>query len=187
MEKKLKVGLVGMGFGANFAPIFKYHPSTELYALCRRNAVELEKVGKDLGVTNLFTDFREMLSLKELDAILIMSPVSEHFAMAKASLEAGKHTAVTVPMAETREQCLEILETRKRSGKVYMMFETAVYTRTYLYLKELLDSGKLGKIQFFARFASTEYEYARLARFLVRFSADAVRYACVVTTACITR
>jgi predicted dehydrogenase len=148
MDKKLKFGLVGMGFGANFAPILKYHPSTELYALCRRNAAELEKAGKDLGVTRLFTNFKEMVALQELDAIIIMSPVSEHYAMAKMSLEAGKHTAATVPMAETKEQCIDLLETRKSSGKVYMMFETAVYTRSYLYVKELLDSGQLGKIQF---------------------------------------
>ena len=148
MEKKLKFGLVGMGFGANFAPILKNHPRTELYALCRRDADELENAGKYFGVAKLYTDFREMLSLEELDAVLIMSPVSEHYAMAKASLEAGKHAAVTVPMAETKEQCLDLVETRKRSGKVYMMFETAVYTRTYLFVKELLDSGKLGKIQF---------------------------------------
>ena len=148
MGKKLKFGLVGMGFGANFAPILKYHPSTELYALCRRNSFELEKAGKYLGVSKLYTDFEEMISLEELNAILIMSPVSEHYTMAKMSLEAGKHTAVTVPMAETKEQCIDLLETRKKSGKVYMMFETAVYTRTFLFVKELLDSGKLGKIQF---------------------------------------
>ncbi|MGD9288209.1 MAG: Gfo/Idh/MocA family oxidoreductase [Desulfobacterales bacterium] len=148
MGRKLKFGLVGMGFGANFAPILKHHPNTELYALCRRSPAELEKAGMDLGVTNLYTDFGDMLSVAELDAILIMSPVPEHYAMAKASLEAGKHTAVTVPMAETKEQCIDLLETRKQSGKVYMMFETAVYTRTFLYVKELLDSGKLGKIQF---------------------------------------
>jgi len=118
MERKLKFGLVGMGFGANFAPILKHHPNTELYALCRRSPAELEKAGMDLGVTNLYTDFGKMLSFTELDAILIMSPVSEHYAMAKASLEAGKHTAVTVPMAETKEQCIDLLETRKKSGKV---------------------------------------------------------------------
>ena len=89
MGRKLKFGLVGMGFGANFAPILKHHPNTELYALCRRNPAELEKAGMDLGVANLYTDFGEMLSLTELDAILIMSPVSEHYTMAKASLEAG--------------------------------------------------------------------------------------------------
>ena len=148
MEKKLKFGLVGMGFGANFAPILKYHPNTELFALCRRNSFELENAGKNLGVSKLYTDFEEMISLEELNAILIMSPVSEHYTMAKMSLEAGKHTAVTVPMAETKEQCIDLLETRKKSGKVYMMFETAVYSRSFLFVKELLDSGKLGKIQF---------------------------------------
>jgi len=148
MGERIKVGLVGMGFGANFAPIFRDHPDSELYALCRRNAAELERSGKALGVSRLYTDFADMLSVKELDAVLIMSPVAEHYAMAKAALEAGKHVAATVPMAETKQECLDLVETRKKAGKIYMMFETAVHTRTFLYVRELRDTGKLGKIQF---------------------------------------
>ncbi|MBA7713818.1 hypothetical protein ES703_122828 [subsurface metagenome] len=68
--------------------------------------------------------------------------------MAVASLNAGKHTASTVPVATTKEECLEVVKARKKSGKVYIMMETAVYTREFLYAKELVRSGKLGKIQF---------------------------------------
>jgi len=146
MGERIKVGLVGMGFGANFAPIFRDHPDSELYALCRRNAAELERSGKALGVSRLYTDFADMLSVQELDAVVIMSPVAEHYAMAKAALDAGKHVAATVPMAETKQECLKLVETRKKAGKIYMMFETAVYTRTFLYVRQLRDTGKLGKI-----------------------------------------
>jgi len=148
MGQKIKVGLVGMGFGANFAPIFRDHPDSELYALCRRNAAELERSGKALGVSRLYTDYGDMLSAPELDAVLIMSPVAEHYRMTRAALEAGKHVAATVPMAESKQECLDLVATRKRSGRVYMMFETAVYTRAFLYVRELRDTGKLGKIQF---------------------------------------
>ncbi|GAI62611.1 unnamed protein product, partial [marine sediment metagenome] len=46
------------------------------------------------------------------------------------------------------KECLEIAKARRKSDKVYMMMETAVYTREFLYSKELVESGKLGKIQF---------------------------------------
>jgi predicted dehydrogenase len=51
-------------------------------------------------------------------------------------------------MATTTEDCLEIAKARKKSGKVYMMMETAIYSREFLYAKELVETGKLGKIQF---------------------------------------
>jgi predicted dehydrogenase len=68
--------------------------------------------------------------------------------MSLASLGAGKHTACTVPMATSVNECLDIVRMKNRSGKVYMMMETAVYTREFLYAKELVESGKLGNIQF---------------------------------------
>jgi predicted dehydrogenase len=68
--------------------------------------------------------------------------------MSLASLKAGKHTACTVPMATTREQCLELVKARRKAGKVYMMMETAVYTREFLHAAELVETGQVGRIQF---------------------------------------
>jgi predicted dehydrogenase len=68
--------------------------------------------------------------------------------MSLAALNAGKHTACTVPMATTVDECLQIVEAERRSGRIYMMMETAVYTREFLYAQELAVAGKLGKLQF---------------------------------------
>src|SRR5690606_115160 len=65
-----------------------------------------------------------------------------------ASLNANKHTACTIPMAMTVEDCKAIVEAKRRSGKVYMMMETALYTREFLYGLKLAETGQLGKIQF---------------------------------------
>jgi predicted dehydrogenase len=148
LQDKLKVGVVGLGFGANFLPIIKAHPRTELYAICQRSEDRLEMLGRQYQVPHRCREFEDMIAIEELDAVLIMSPVSEHYRMAKLALEAGKHTASTVTMANTTEECLELVKARNKSKKVYMMFETAVYTRTFLFVKELHDTGKLGKIQF---------------------------------------
>ncbi|MHC4286117.1 MAG: Gfo/Idh/MocA family protein, partial [Planctomycetota bacterium] len=130
--EKVKVAVVGLGFGAEFIPIYQRHPDAECYAICQRNEDHLNEIG----------------SIDELDAIHVVSPIADHAWMSLASLNAGKHTACTVPMATTQEDCLEIAKARKKSGKVYMMMETAVYSREFLYAKELVETGKLGKIQF---------------------------------------
>jgi predicted dehydrogenase len=148
MEKKVKVAVVGLGFGAEFVPLYQKHPNAECYAICQRTDKHLNEVGDQFGVERRFTRFEDLLTIDELDAIHIVTPIAEHAPMSIASLNAGKHTACTVPMGVTKEECLEIVKARKKYDTVYMMMETAVYTREFLYAKELVETGKLGKIQF---------------------------------------
>jgi predicted dehydrogenase len=61
---------------------------------------------------------------------------------------AGKHVACTVPAATTIEECREIVRAAKLANRKYMMMETAIYTREFLFVRELRDTGKLGRIQF---------------------------------------
>src|SRR5207248_68538 len=56
--------------------------------------------------------------------------------------------ASTVPAATTLDECRQLVEAQRQSGKVYMMMETVVYSREYLFVKELYDKGELGRIQF---------------------------------------
>src|SRR6185295_8238998 len=70
-----------------------------------------------------------------------------HAAQSLAGLKAGKHVACTVPMATAIDECRQLVEEQRRSGKVYMMMETVVYSREYLFVKELYDKGELGRIQ----------------------------------------
>ncbi len=146
--EKVKVAVVGLGFGAEFIPIYQRHPDAECYAICQRNEEHLNEIGDQFGIERRFTKFEDLLTIDEIDAIHVVSPIADHAPMTLASLNAGKHTACTVPMATTTEDCLAIAEARKKSGKVYMMMETAVYSREFLYARELVASGKLGKIQF---------------------------------------
>ena len=65
-----------------------------------------------------------------------------------AALKAGKHVMCTVPMATTVEDCQQIVELVKKTGLKYMMAETVVYAREFLFVKELYEKGELGKIQY---------------------------------------
>ena len=148
MAGKVKVAIVGLGFGAEFIPIYQRHPDAECCAICQRSEGRLNAVGDQFGVEKRFTSFGDLLADDEIDAVHINTPIADHASMAVAALNAGKHTASTVPMATTVEDCIEVVCAQKDSGKVYMMMETAVYTREFLYAKDLVVSGKLGKVQF---------------------------------------
>lgn len=146
--KKIKVAVVGLGFGAEFIPLYQKHPDAECYAICQRDEAKLNKVGDLFKVERRFTRFADLLKVKEIDAIHVVTPPAAHAPMAIAALEAGKHAACTVPVATTVKECLAVAAARKKAGKVYMMMETAVYTREFLYAKELVDKGEMGKLQF---------------------------------------
>src|SRR4051794_26364627 len=147
-DKKIRVAIVGLGFGAEFIPIYQAHPSAEMYAICRRNRAEMDKVGDRYGIKARYTDYADLLKDPNVDAVHINSPIPDHAAQSLAALKAGNHVACTVPMATTIEECGEIVRLQRQTGKVYMMMETVVYSREYLFVKELYDRGDLGRIQF---------------------------------------
>jgi predicted dehydrogenase len=145
---KVRVGIVGLGFGAEFVPLYQKHPDAECAAICQRNEKSLNEIGDRFGVEKRYTDFRKLLEDPDIDAIHVVTPIAEHARMTVEALNAGKHAASTVPMATTVEDCIKIVEARRKSGKVYMMMETAVYSREFLFVKEMNEQGKLGKLQF---------------------------------------
>jgi predicted dehydrogenase len=146
--KKIRIAIVGLGFGAEFIPIFQAHPHAEMYAICRRDKKELDACGDKFGVKVRYTDYQQLLKDPNVDAVHINSPIADHAPQSIAALKAGKHVASTVPAATTIDECKQIVEAQRKSGKVYMMMETVVYSREYLFVKEQYDTGELGRIQF---------------------------------------
>ena len=146
--KIVRVGIVGLGFGAEFIPIYKAHPNAEMYAICRRNKTELDACGDKYGIPARYTSFEDLLRDPKVDAVHINSPIPDHGPQTIAALKAGKHVACTVPMATDPNDIRGIIELTRKTGKTYMMMETVVYAREYLFVKELYEKGELGRIQF---------------------------------------
>jgi len=147
-RQKLNVAIAGLGFGKEFIPIYQNHPHTNMYAICQRTRHKLDEVGDQYGVARRFERFEELLADPELDAVHINSPIHLHASQSIAALNAGKHVACTVPAATSVDDCHAIVRAAHAAHRNYMMMETAIYTREFLFVRELRDSGKLGRIQF---------------------------------------
>src|SRR5688572_30948868 len=146
--KRINIAIVGLGFGAEFIPIYQRHPQARMAAICQRTRKKLDTIGDAFGISKRFTDFKDLLKDPDIDAVHINSPIPDHGWQSIAALKAGKHVACTVPMATSIDECKQIVQLVKKTGLKYMMAETVVYAREYLYMKELRDKGVLGKIQF---------------------------------------
>ncbi|MVM29178.1 gfo/Idh/MocA family oxidoreductase [Spirosoma sp. HMF4905] len=148
MSRKLNIAIVGLGFGAEFIPIYQRHPNANMYAICQRNVQKLNEIGEAYGIDKRYNNYDELLADPNVDAVHINSPIPNHAEQSLKALRAGKHVACTVPMATTVEDCIEIVRVTMETGKKYMMMETVVYSREFLFVKELYEKGELGKVQF---------------------------------------
>lgn len=147
-KTKINIAIVGLGFGAEFIPIYQKHPDANMYAICQRTRSKLDEVGDLYGIDKRYTDYNELLQDPNVDAIHINTPIQNHAEQSLAALRAGKHVACTVPMAVTVEEAKEIVEAVEETGLTYMMMETVVYSREFLFVKEMYEKGELGRIQF---------------------------------------
>jgi predicted dehydrogenase len=147
-REKLNVAIVGLGFGKEFIPIYQNHSNTNMYAICQRSRDKLEEVGTQYGVGKRYERFEDLIHDPDVDAVHINSPIHLHAPQSIAALRAGKHVGCTVPAATTVEECRAIVDAANAAGRNYMMMETAIYTREFLFVRELKETGKLGRVQF---------------------------------------
>ena len=102
-EKKINIAIIGLGFGAEFIPIYQNHPNANLVAVCQRNKDKLKEIGDAFGITKQFASYDELLEDPEIDAVHINTPIPDHAPQSIKALQKGKHVACTVPMATSIE------------------------------------------------------------------------------------
>ena len=83
-------------------------------AICQRNEENLNKVGDAFKIKKRFTSYEELLKDKDIDVVHINTPPFLHADQVVASLEAGKHTACTIPMALSVEDCKRVVDAREK-------------------------------------------------------------------------
>src|SRR5699024_12581459 len=99
MSKNINIAIIGLGFGAEFIPIFQKHPDVNMYAICQRSESKLTEVGDALGIETRYTSYEELLDDPDIDAVHINTPIQLHAKHSQMALRAGKHVSSTVPMA----------------------------------------------------------------------------------------
>jgi len=147
-ERKLNVALVGLRFGGAFADIYMKHPDVGQVKLYDPDTEKVREHLEAGHADGAYESFEEILNDPECDAVHLVTPIPLHAEQTIQVLEHGKHCACTVPMATSIEDMQRIADARRKSGKNYMMMETTLYTYQFHYVKQMIESGELGKIQF---------------------------------------
>ena len=133
MGKKVKLGVIGLGQrGADLVKnVYSEHPDVDFVALCdvyadrqKEVADALVEMGRERPQT--FSDYREMLLIKELDAVLICASWDTHSEMAMAAMRAGKAVASEVGGAYTLSECWKLVDCYEETKTPIMFMENCV-------------------------------------------------------------
>ncbi|MBQ9797190.1 MAG: Gfo/Idh/MocA family oxidoreductase [Clostridia bacterium] len=159
MNKKLTVGVVGLGFGGNHLQA-AIDFGAEIAAICDVNPERLNAYREkhNLPESACFTDYRDVLALDSIDAVIIATPDQLHREIAVAFLEAGKHVMCEKPLALTREDMRAIVAAAKASDKKFMVGQICRFTPAFIKAKELVEAGTIGELYYVESEYAHDYE-----------------------------
>ncbi len=140
---QIKVGIVGVSFGAEFIPLFRAHPDVRAVAIADLLDERLQYAQDLYGALETFRSLDELLK-SDVDAVCLFTQRWTHAPLAQQALRAGKHVYSAVPAAITLEELAALIETVKTTGQIYMLGETSYYAPTALYCRERFARGDFG-------------------------------------------
>ena len=144
---KKRVAVVGCGqWGKNL--VRNFHLLGALSHVCDADKNRLQALQQQYPDVELVDDFERLLTVDGLDAVVIASPAEQHAWMAKAALLAGKDVFVEKPLALRYQDGEQVVRLAKKMGKILMVGHLLEYHPAILKLKQMIDSGELGKLQY---------------------------------------
>jgi len=145
---KLRTAVIGVGVGWNHIEGFQTHPGCELVAICDVNPVALKERGAKFNIpeTHHFTDYKQLLASKEIDAVSIALPNWLHEPVAMEAFAHGKHVLSEKPLASTVEAGQHIIDAAASANKTLMVCYNHRYRPEIVWLKGQIRAGDFGNI-----------------------------------------
>jgi predicted dehydrogenase len=143
----INVAVVGCGYwGPNLIRNFYSLSDCRVKMICDCDSQRLEHLKKTYPAATTVTDFAQVISDAEVDAVAIATPVQTHFPLAVYSLKAGKHTFIEKPMAASANHCRQLIDLAAARSLTLMVGHTFVYTSPVRKIRELISSGEIGEV-----------------------------------------
>jgi predicted dehydrogenase len=145
----ISVAIVGYGYwGKNLARNFFNTQECVLKTIVDADATKLKSLNKIFPGVKLETQYEAVLLDSNIDAVVIATPVHAHYKMAKAALLASKHVLVEKPMTSSVKECEELINLARQKNLLLMPDHTFLYTGAVQKMKELINSGEIGNINY---------------------------------------
>lgn len=144
---KKKIAIVGCGYwGKNL--VRNFNELNSLYALCDINASRLEAFKEKHPNLIFYNNFQELLKDPKIDTVVISTPADTHYPLAKEVLLSNRDVFIEKPIALNYKDGEELVSLAKEKRKILMVGHVLEYHPAIIKLKEIIDEGELGKIQY---------------------------------------
>ena len=149
MNKPVNVAVVGCGYwGPNLIRNFTALPECKVRYVCDKDEKRLAHMKQLYPSVEPTKDYEKIVGDKEVDAVVVATPVHLHYELAKKALQAGKHAFVEKPMTQTSEQSNELVQIAAKKKLTLMVGHTFIYSAPVRRIKEIVKSGDIGEIQY---------------------------------------
>jgi predicted dehydrogenase len=146
----IRVGMIGYGYwGPNLLRNLVKTRDCRVIAIADLNPAKLETVKRHYPFLESTTSLGQLLENAEIDAVVIATPISTHYELAKQALRCGKHVLIEKPMTVTVTQANELIRLAELNQKVLMVDHTFIYAGAVQKIKGIIDSGELGELYFY--------------------------------------
>ena len=145
----LKAGVIGCGYwGPNLIRNFQQLAGSEVKRVADLDSDRLEHMKRLYPSVKTTTDYRDIITDPEIDIVAVATPVKTHYRFASEALSAGKHVFVEKPIAASVSESQELIALAEKNQQKLMVGHTFLYTVAVRKMKEVIDSGELGKIYY---------------------------------------
>jgi len=142
--RKIRLGIIGGGFGAGF--YFHEHPDCIVEAVSDLRQDRRDILMKAYRCSKSYESLEKLILDPKIEAVFIATPAPDHVRHVTAALNAGKHVLCAVPAAMTIEECYKLKDTVKSTGLTYMMAETSYYRQNTISVRKFYKEGLFGNI-----------------------------------------
>jgi predicted dehydrogenase len=145
----IRIAVAGAGhWGPNLIRNFHNNHTSEVAWVADRDASRLEQVNDRFPDVRLAANIEPALKDSSVDAVVVATPTSTHYAVAKAALQAGKHVLVEKPIAQDSEEGLELVELAQKTKRVLLVGHVFVYNPAVRRVKHYLAEQTLGRVYY---------------------------------------
>lgn len=142
--------MIGAGYwGPNLIRNFLALDEIDRVVTCDLDEGRLALMRKMFYGIETVTNYNEVVQRPDIDIIVIATPVSAHYDIAKKALSAGKHCFIEKPMTASVAEADELINLAEQKGRVLFVDHTFIYTGAVRKMKEIITSGRLGEIYYF--------------------------------------
>jgi predicted dehydrogenase len=149
MAEKLRVGLVGTGFGTHVhLPAYRACDAVEVVAVCSAQLPRAKKAAEDFGVPWYTDDYRQLVQRSDVDLVDVCTPPDTHLEITLAAIDAGKHVLAEKPLALDATQATAMRDQMAGAGLVNVVNHEMRYTPVRRRIRGLVAEGFLGRVQY---------------------------------------